>query len=104
MPLANFSEGLRNVVMFLPGTYGTSLLRNHTLNGVFEEMTAQLAKENPSYVVEEVIKGLKNSIDCNIYFFDAKVSVGTMYLVLAIAIAVLIAVYVLINVLSKNKN
>lgn len=104
MPLANFSEGLRNVVMFLPGTYGTSLLRNHTLNGVFEEMTAQLAKENPSYVVEEVIKGLKDSIDCNIYFFDAKVSVGTMYLVLAIAIAVLIAVYVLINVLSKNKN
>ena len=34
MPLSQFSEGLRTVLCFLPGTYGTSLLREHTLRGV----------------------------------------------------------------------
>ena len=29
MPLSQFSEGLRDILMFLPGTYGTSLVRNH---------------------------------------------------------------------------
>lgn len=38
MPLSSFSEGLRKVLGFLPGTYGTSLLHNHTLRGVFAEM------------------------------------------------------------------
>jgi multidrug/hemolysin transport system permease protein len=104
MPLASFAEGLRNVVMFLPGTYGTSLLRNHTLNGVFEEMSAQLSKTNPPEMVEGIVTGLKDSIDCNIYFFDSQVEVGTMYLVVGIAVVVLVGAYVLINVLSKKKN
>ena len=38
MPISQFSEGLQKVISFLPGTYGTSLLRNHALRGVFEEM------------------------------------------------------------------
>ncbi len=105
MPLASFAEGLRNVVMFLPGTYGTSLLRNHTLNGVFEEMSAQLiADGKPSIMVDQLIKGLRDSIDCNIYFFDTQVEVGTMYLIVTISVVVLVSAYVLINVLSKKKN
>ena len=35
MPISNFSKGLRNVLMYLPGTYGTSLVRNHMMRGVF---------------------------------------------------------------------
>lgn len=97
MPLASFSKGLRNALMFLPGTYGTSLIRNHALGGVFREM----AKSN---VPKEVIDGVKNSIDCNIYFFENQVSVGAMYLVLGLTVALLIGTYVLINVLSKKKN
>lgn len=104
MPLASFAEGLRNVVMFLPGTYGTSLLRNHTLNGVFEEMSAQLSKTNPPERVESIVTMLKDRTDCNIYFFDSQVEVGTMYLVVGIAVVVLVGAYVLINVLSKKKN
>ena len=34
MPLSNFSGGLQKVISFLPGTYGTSLLRNHAVRGV----------------------------------------------------------------------
>ena len=38
MPISQFSEGLQNAVAFLPGTHGTSLLRNHALRGVFAAM------------------------------------------------------------------
>jgi multidrug/hemolysin transport system permease protein len=97
MPLSSFSSGLRSTLMFLPGTYGTSLLRNHSLNGVFNKMAE-------SNVPTQVVESLKDSIDCNIYFFESQVSIGVMYLVLGITVAVLVGAYVLINVLSKKKN
>ena len=97
MPLASFSEGLRNVVMFLPGTYGTALFRNHALNGVLNKMTE-------SGVATSVVESVKDSIDCNVYFFGNQVSVGVMYLVIGLTVAVLISAYVLINALSKKKN
>ncbi len=96
MPLASFSEGLRNALMFLPGTYGTSLIRNHALAGAIREMQAQ------NYP-EAAIKGLKDSVDCNIYFFDAQVSVGVMYAVLCGTVILLIGAYILINALSRKK-
>ena len=97
MPIASFGEGLQRVISFLPGTYGTSLLRNHALRGVYEEM-ADLGF--PS----EIIEGIKDGIDCNLYFFGDKVELGTMYIILAGAVVVLVGVYVLLNMLcSKNK-
>lgn len=94
MPLASFGEGLRNFVMFLPGTYGTALFRNHSLNGVLNEI---------SKTAPEAIKGIKDSIDCNLYFFDTQVNMLTMYIVVIASIAVLIAAYVLINKFCKKK-
>ncbi len=38
MPLSSFSKSLQNILSFLPGTYATSLFRNHSLNGPFREM------------------------------------------------------------------
>ena len=38
MPVSSFSEGVQKVISFLPGTYGTSLLRNHAMRGAFEEV------------------------------------------------------------------
>lgn len=96
MPISQFSEGLQKVLSFLPGTYGTSLLRNHALRGVFEEMGNE---GFPS----EVVEAIKDSIDCNIYFFDDKVEVGTMYLILGVTVVVLIGVYVVINGLKKER-
>lgn len=96
MPISQFSDGLQKVIMFLPGTYGTSLLRNHALRGVFAEM----ANSNfPPKVVEAV----KDSVDCNLYFFDTKVSIGAMYAVLAISVVVIIGAYILLNRLSKKR-
>lgn len=95
MPISNFGEGLRHALSFLPGTYGTSLLRNHALRGVYEEMSA---KGFPA----EVVEGIRDSIDCNLYFFGERVELGTMYLILGGATALLVAVYVLLNVLKRK--
>ena len=96
MPISQFSEGLQKVLGFLPGTYGTSLLRNHALRGVFAEMEHQ-------GFPNEVVEGIRDSIDCNLYFFGDKVETGTMYLILGGTVAALIAVYVLINVVAGRK-
>lgn len=95
MPISQFSEGLQKALSFLPGTYGTSLLRNHAMNGVLSEMQT-------SGVPEEMINAIKDTIDSNVYFFDNVVSVETMYLILGGTSAILIAVYVLMNVVKRK--
>lgn len=96
MPISQFGDGLQKVIMFLPGTYGTSLLRNHALRGVFAEMAN-------SNFPPEVVEAVKDSVDCNLYFFDTKVSIGAMYAVLTISVAVIIGAYILLNRLSKKR-
>lgn len=96
MPISSFSEGLQKVIAFLPGTYGTSLLRNHALRGVYAEM------EKQSYP-SEVIEGLKDAIDCNVYFFDSKVSEPVMYLILAGAAVLVTVGYIAVCKLRKTK-
>lgn len=97
MPISNFSEGLQKTLSFLPGTYGTSLLRNHVLRGVYEEMRA-------TGFPDEVIEMIRDSIDCNLYFYGSRVSLSAMYLILAGAVVVLTALYVLLNVLLARKH
>ncbi|MGN1187840.1 MAG: ABC transporter, partial [Lachnospiraceae bacterium] len=50
----------------------------------------------------EVIEGIKDGIDCNLYFFGDKVELGTMYIILGGAVVALVGVYVLLNVLCKK--
>lgn len=97
MPISSFSDGLQKALSFLPGTYGTSLIRNHCMRGAFAEM-ADIGF--PS----EVIEAIRDSIDCNMYFFGDKVSVGTMYAVLCGAIALFVALYVAFNVALRKRN
>lgn len=95
MPISQFGAGLQKVISFLPGTYGTSLLRNHALRGVYAEMEAQ---RFPA----EIIESIKDSIDCNLYFFGTKVSLPAMYGILCSAIVLLIGGYVLLNLLHHQ--
>ena len=96
MPISQFSKGLQRVISFLPGTYGTSLIRNHALRGVFEEMAA-------TGFPKEVVEGIKDSIDCNLYFFDNKVELSSMYITVAVSAAALIGIYILINAVFGKK-
>ena len=96
MPLSNFSKGLQNVLSFLPGTYGTSLFRNHCMQGALK------AFENEGIPVN-VIDKIKTSVDCNLFFFDNKVSILSMYLVIVLSVVVLFGIYVLMNYLKERK-
>ena len=96
MPLSQFGAGIRNAVMFLPGTYGTSLVRNHMMSGVFKEMVA-------TGFPAEVVEGIKDSVDCNMYFFDKSVSIGVMYAVIIAAVVGLVGIYVAINLIWGKK-
>ena len=95
MPISSFGEGLQKVLAFLPGTYGTALVRNHALDGVFSEML------NQSFP-PQAVDAIRDSIDCNLYFFGDKVSVGSMYAILGTSVGVLIAIYVLLNLLKRK--
>lgn len=96
MPISSFSEGLQKVISFLPGSYGTSLLRNHALRGVFQEMATQ-------GFPAEVVEAIRDSVDCNLYFFDHRVELGGMYTVLIASIVVLIGLFIVMTLLSRRK-
>ncbi len=98
MPISSFSDGLQKIISCLPGTYGTSLVRNHAMQGALAEM------QNCG-IPDEVIDQIKISLDCNISFFGHSVSITGMYAVLVATTIVLLAIYVLLNIFAgKRKN
>lgn len=97
MPISEFSDGLQKVLSFLPGTYGTSLIRNHIMRGALDELSA-------IGLPDDAINAVKDGIDCNLYFFGDKVELNTMYLILGGSTVLLIAIYIVLNILKrKNK-
>ncbi len=96
MPISQFSEGLQRALSFLPGTYGTSLVRNHATCGVFREM------KNEGYP-SEIITALSDSIDSNLYFFDNVVETQFKYAILGGTTILLIAGYIVLNILKSRK-
>ena len=95
MPISSFSKGLQKVISFLPGTYGTSLTRNHAMGGVLRQM-------EKDGIPSQVINSLKDAMDCNLYFFDKQVPVGAMYLILGGAVAALVLAYIFMNASKKD--
>lgn len=96
MPISSFSEGLQKVLSFLPGTYGTSLVRSHSVSGTFEEMKS-------IGLPDDAINSMKDGIDCNMYFFGREVNTSVKYLVLVLSTVVLIAIYVALNANKRKK-
>lgn len=94
MPINSYNSGLKNVIMFTPGTYCTSLIRNHSLAGAFKEMN--------DWPIE-AIKSIKDGIDCNLYLFDKQISIAGMYGIVLITILVLITIYIVINIVNGRK-
>jgi multidrug/hemolysin transport system permease protein len=97
MPLSQFSSGLQNVLCFLPGTYGTSLIKEHMIQGSLKEIEKIGASES-------LIDGISESIDARYYFFDNLVSEGAKYLVMIISILIFIGIFILLNLLQNRKN
>jgi len=96
MPISSFAEVLQRVISFLPGTYGTALLRGHAMRGALTEMEAE-------GLPAEVSKSVCDALDINLYFFDNAVETPVMYAILCGATVLLLAVYVLLHKFKKVK-
>ncbi|MBQ2686769.1 MAG: ABC transporter permease [Clostridia bacterium] len=96
MPISQFSKGLQRVISFFPGTYGTSLVKNHAMRGVFKAMESE-------GLPTDAIDSIKTVVDCKIKFFDNDVSVPAMLTVLLVSITVLVSVYVIINFIKYRR-
>ncbi len=96
MPISSFGSVLQRIIAFLPGTYGTSLMRNHALRGALAQMQTQ-------GVSPQVIKALKDGVDCHIYFFDTQVGLPIMYAILLGTIIALVVAYVLVNKYKRKE-
>ena len=90
MPISQFSPTLQKILSFLPGTYGTSLVREHSMNGALDAL-------KDDGLPDEFVEELRNVVDCNMYFFDEKVETETKLLILVATVVVLIAVYALLG-------
>lgn len=95
MPISNFSSGLQKALSYLPGTYGTSLVKNHMLNGVYKDM-ADIGM--PS----EAVTVIRNTLDCNPVFRGHVVGVSQMYLIMAGSIVVFGVAYLLIIMIRER--
>ena len=96
MPISSFGDGLQKAVLFLPGTYGTSLLRNHALRGVFEEM-------NETGIPKEVTTIMADAVDCNLGFGDYTFTEPVMFLILGGSAMLLLGVYIGINIFRNKR-
>lgn len=95
MPISNFGKGLQKGLSYVPSTYGTSMLKNHMLRGVFEEMKS---KGFPN----DVVTGIADSLDCNPVFRGHVVSSGEMLAFMVGTIVVLGIIYLIITALPEK--
>jgi multidrug/hemolysin transport system permease protein len=96
MPISQFPEWLQKAIAFLPGTYGTSLLREHAMRGSLEAMSNE-------GVSEEAITALREMADCAIYFFDKKVEMWQSYLIIGGSVVILLGAYIALNYFKKPR-
>ena len=88
MPISEFAPAIRTFISLLPGTYGTSLLHLHLMQGVYKELDGKM----PS----EAIEGLKTAFDAKPDFFGHNLNEGAMFAILIGSVSLLIAAYILI--------
>lgn len=96
MPIATFGTGLQKVLSFLPGTYATSLLRTHALQGAFKQMESD-------GIPSEMIDAIKDSLDINVSFFSNEVSQPVKLLILGGFTILSIVTYVMIHKIKSKK-
>lgn len=97
MPISQFPEGLQKVIAFLPGTYGTALMRNHALQGVAAAM-------EEAGLPEAVVTSMLDAVDCRIAFLGTVVPTWGMYAVLTGSVAVLLGIYVFLCARRQKKS
>lgn len=96
MPVYTFSNVVKNIIMCFPGLYGTSLIRNHVMHGAFDKL---IDKGLPL----ERVEGIKDAIDCNLYFEGTKVETFAMYLIIIGVTLLFLTLFILLTNLKFKK-
>lgn len=95
MPMSQFNTGLRNILLFLPTTYATALMKNSVMASTFKELE--------KIIPNNAINSLKESIDIRLIFNNNVISIKAMYLITISTILLLFIIYILKYMLSKDK-
>ena len=89
MPISQFTPAVRTFIKFLPGTYGTSLIRNHLLRSLF----LKLGTKVPANVMNEI----HQSFDTSFTLMGHTVTQSMMYLIMISACFILTLIYIFLN-------
>lgn len=95
MPISSFGEGLANVLYCLPGTYATSLLRNHTMRGAVDKLSES--------VPTEMVEVLKETVDMKISFFGGIVPLWVMTLIVTFSLVISLGAYIAVCVIREKR-
>ena len=94
MPISQFTPAVRTFIKFLPGTYGTSLIRNHLLRSLFTKLGTKV----PVHIMNEI----HQSFDTSFKLMGRTVTQSMMYLIMIGTCAILLLIYISLNHIKKN--
>lgn len=89
MPISQFTPAVRTFIKFLPGTYGTSLIRNHLLKSLF----LKLGTKVPVNVMNEI----HQNFDISFKLMGHTVTQSMMYLIMIGTCFLLSLIYIFLN-------
>lgn len=96
MPISQFSGVIRNIVVFIPGTYGTVLYRKLFLGGAINQMALVFPAG--------AIKNIQDAFDYNVYFMGNNISTSSCFLILSGSIVLLAAIYASVIVMADKQS
>ena len=94
MPISQFTPAVRTFIKFLPGTYGTSLIRNHLLRSLFTKLGTKV----PVHIMNEI----HQSFDTSFKLMGHTVTQSMMYLIMIGTCFILLLIYISLNHIKKN--
>lgn len=94
MPISQFTPAVRTFIKFLPGTYGTSLIRNHLLKSLFTKLGTK--------VPVDVMNVIHQSFDTSFTLMGYTVTQTMMYLIMIFTCVILLLIYISLNYKKKN--
>lgn len=94
MPISQFTPAVRTFIKFLPGTYGTSLIRNHLLKSLFTKLGTK--------VPADVMNVIHQSFDTSFTLMGHTVTQTMMYLIMTGTCVILLLIYISLNYRKKN--
>lgn len=94
MPISQFTPAVCTFIKFLPGTYGTSLIRNHLLKSLFTKLGTK--------VPADVMNVIHQSFDTSFTLMGHTVTQTMMYLIMIFTCVILLLIYIFLNYKKKN--